>query len=70
VDEDVGLGRLRRPRPVNLASMLEEQDHLPTPRATLKALPTPHHPPSPLRMLMGSSSVDAYWPILAVALPI
>src|SRR5205823_11906454 len=49
VDEDVGLGRLRRPRPVHLASMLGEHDHLPTPRATLKALPPPHRPPSPLR---------------------
>ena len=24
-------------------------------RATIKALPSPHHPPSPLRMLMGFS---------------
>src|SRR2546421_11367066 len=70
VDEDEGLGRLRRPRPVHLTHILQKHDHLPTPRATIKALPTPHHPPSPLRMLMGSSSVDAYWPILAVALPI
>jgi len=30
-------------------------------RATIKALPTPHHPPSPLRMLMGFSSFDAYY---------
>ena len=36
--------------PVHLASMLEKHDHLPTPRATLKALPSPHHPPSPLRI--------------------
>jgi len=56
--------------PVHLTGILRKHDYLPTPRATLKALPTPHHPPSPLRMLMGSSSVDAYWPILAVALPI
>ena len=30
-------------------------------RATVKALPTLHHPPSPLRMLMGLFFVDAYW---------
>src|SRR6266571_686994 len=31
--------------------MLEEHEHSPTPRATLKALPTPHHPPSPLQYI-------------------
>src|SRR5947199_7634814 len=50
VDEDEGLGRLRRPRPVHLAHILEKHDHLPTPRATIKALPTPRRPPSPLRI--------------------
>src|SRR5947209_18217524 len=30
-------------------------------RATIKALPTPRPPLSPLRMLMSPSSVDAYW---------
>ena len=42
-----------RPRPVPLADILREHDHLPTPRATIKAHTTPHRPPSPLRMLMG-----------------
>ena len=31
------------------------------PRATIKAHPTTHHPPSPLRILMGFSSFDAYY---------
>ena len=35
MDEDEGLGRLRRPRPVPLAGILGKHDHLPTPRATL-----------------------------------
>jgi hypothetical protein len=30
-------------------------------RATIKAHPTPPHPPSPLLKLMGFSQVDAYW---------
>ena len=38
VDEDVGLGRLRRPRPVHLAHILRQHD------------PTPHHLPSPLML--------------------
>src|SRR6266566_5164598 len=49
----VGSGReglYGRPRPVPLALLLGKHDHLPTPRATIKALPTPHHPPSPLRI--------------------
>ena len=50
VDEDEGLGRLRRPRPVPLTDILPKHDHLPTPRATIKALPSPHRPPSPLRI--------------------
>src|SRR5436190_21169169 len=47
----VGSGReglYGRPRPVHLASILRTRPP-PTPRATIKALPTPHHPPSPLR---------------------
>src|SRR5207302_27516 len=28
-----------------------DYDHLPTPRATIKALPTPRRPPSPLRFI-------------------
>jgi len=31
VEEDVGLGRLRRPRPVHLTDILGKHDHLPTP---------------------------------------
>src|SRR5438874_10682469 len=49
----VGRGReglYGRPRPVPLADILKKHDHLPTPRATIKALPTSHHPPSPLRI--------------------
>src|SRR6266566_4920475 len=51
VDEDEGLGRLRRPRPVHLTHILRKHDHLPTPRATIKAHPTPHRPPSPLHLI-------------------
>src|SRR5437660_9476597 len=36
--------------PVPLTDILRKHDHLPTPRATIKALPTPHRPPSPLRI--------------------
>src|SRR2546421_6206361 len=36
-------------------------------RATIKALPAPHPPLSPLRMLMGFSSADAYWRAFKVA---
>src|SRR5437660_7202621 len=39
----VGSGReglYGRPRPVPLADILEKHDHLPTPRATIKALPS------------------------------
>ena len=46
-------GLYGRPRPVHLASILGKHDRLPTPRATIKALPAPRPPPSPLRMLMG-----------------
>ena len=42
-----------RPRPVHHARILREHDRLPTPRATLKALPSPRPPPSPLRVLMS-----------------
>src|SRR5947209_20212368 len=38
-----------RPRPVPLAPTLEEHDPIP-PRATMKALPSPGTPPSPLRL--------------------
>src|SRR6266550_3289728 len=48
VDEDVGLGRLRRPRPCSSCSNLAATRPHPTPRATIKALPTPRRPPSPL----------------------
>ena len=56
-------GLYGRPRPVHLASMLAE--YFPTPRATIKALPTSHHPPSPLRIIW---LIDAYWAALAAAL--
>src|SRR5947209_2969499 len=39
----------------------------PPPRATIKAYPTPHHPPSPLRHLLVFSYVDAYWWAFMVA---
>ena len=48
-----GVGLYGRPRPVHRADILGKYDHLPTPRATIKALPTPRPPLSPLRMLMG-----------------
>ena len=37
--------------PVHLTDILGKHDYLPTPRATMKALPTTHHPPSPLRIV-------------------
>jgi hypothetical protein len=37
-----------------------EERHNDHQRATMKALPTPHHPLSPLRMVMVFSEVDAH----------
>src|SRR5947209_17584527 len=51
VDEDVGLGRLRRPRPCSSHFHLVGTRPPSTPRATLKALTTSHLPPSPLRIV-------------------
>ena len=45
-----GVGLHGRPRPVPLAPILVEDDRLPHPRATIKAHPTSHPPPSPLRI--------------------
>ena len=42
-----GEGFYGRPRPVHRTDILETT---PLPRATLKALPTPHPPPSPLQI--------------------
>jgi hypothetical protein len=39
--------------PFHLAHIEKEGQAPLPPRATIKALPTPHHPPSPLQMLMG-----------------
>ena len=43
-------GLYGRPRPVPLARILGTPDNCPTRRATIKALPTPRRPPSPLRI--------------------
>ncbi len=71
VDEDVGLGRLRRPRPCSSHFHLAGTRPPSTPRATIKALPTPHRPPSPLRspgpLPDLPASVDASWVTLVVA---
>jgi hypothetical protein len=37
--------------PIRLAKIIRECEHTPHPRATIKALPSPHHPPSPLRII-------------------
>ncbi len=51
MDEDVGLGRLRRPRPVPLASMLGEHDHTPP--------PGDHKgPPNPSSAALAPTGVD------------
>src|SRR6266702_1325824 len=53
-EDDVGLGGpLGSPASCSSGFHLAGTRPHPTPRATLKALPTPHHPLSPLRMLMG-----------------
>src|SRR5712692_9083650 len=36
--------------PIRLAKIIRESEHTHHPRATIKALPSPHHPPSPLRI--------------------
>src|SRR5947209_9626110 len=51
--DEGGKGRLRRPRPCSSGFHVGGIGPPHTPRATIKALPTPHRPPSPLRAVMG-----------------
>src|SRR6266567_4677774 len=59
---DVGLGGpLWSPASCSSGSNLGgTRSPIPTPRATIKALPTPHRPPSPLRDHRFPASVDAW----------
>src|SRR5437588_3228749 len=60
----VGSGReglYGRPRTCSSGSNLTGTRPLPTPRATIKALTTPHHPPSPLQYIDMHACLEVYW---------